>query len=71
MFTQKKIKTENMASFDGGVNVLNYEGCNFFKQRIILATLSGKSVKFSKIRQSDINPGFAGYAVLFNYKRML
>ncbi|XP_077982043.1 RNA 3'-terminal phosphate cyclase-like protein, partial [Glandiceps talaboti] len=38
-------------------NVLTYEGCNFFRQRLVLATLSGKSVKIKKIRQKDDDPG--------------
>ena len=39
---------------------LKYEGCNFFRQRLILATLSGKSVKITKIRQKDDDPGLRG-----------
>ena len=41
-------------------NTLVYEGCNFFRQRLILATLSGKSVKIKKIRARDEEPGLKG-----------
>ena len=41
-------------------NVLSYEGCNFFRQRFILATLSGKSVKIKKIRAKSNDPGLKG-----------
>ena len=44
-------------------NVLVYEGCNFFRQRLILATLSGKSVKIKKIRDKEDDPGIKGYDV--------
>ena len=41
-------------------NTLTYEGCNFFRQRLILATLSGKAVKIKKIRYKDNDPGVRG-----------
>lgn len=41
-------------------NTLSYEGCNYFRQRIVLATLSGKSVKIKKIRARDDDPGLKG-----------
>ena len=47
-----------MAAFSS--NVLTYEGCNFFRQRLILATLSGRSVKIKKIRYKDGDPGLKG-----------
>lgn len=37
--------------------VLEYEGCNYLRQRLILSTLSGKSVRIKKIRHKDENPG--------------
>ncbi|XP_072023641.1 RNA 3'-terminal phosphate cyclase-like protein [Amphiura filiformis] len=40
---------------------LKYEGCNFFRQRLILATLSGKSVKISKIRHKEDDPGIRDF----------
>uniref|UniRef100_H2XT24 RNA 3'-terminal phosphate cyclase-like protein n=2 Tax=Ciona intestinalis TaxID=7719 RepID=H2XT24_CIOIN len=39
------------------MSVLEYEGSNFLRQRLILSTLSGKPVKIKKIRSSDENPG--------------
>jgi hypothetical protein len=42
------------------MNTLNYEGCNFFRQRLVMAILSGKSVKIKKIRSKDDNPGLRG-----------
>lgn len=39
---------------------LTYEGCNFFRQRLVLATLSGKSVKIKNIRTIDDDPGLKG-----------
>lgn len=39
-------------------NMLVYKGSNFFKQRLLLATLSGKSLKITDIRSGDIDgPG--------------
>lgn len=39
---------------------LAYDGCNFFRQRLVLSTLSGKRVKISNIRSKDENPGLRG-----------
>ena len=41
-------------------NTLNFEGCKFLRQRLILSTLSGKSVRIKKIRHRDENPGIKG-----------
>ncbi|XP_028660773.2 RNA 3'-terminal phosphate cyclase-like protein [Erpetoichthys calabaricus] len=38
-------------------NILSYEGCNFLRQRLILAILSGRPVKIRQIRSRDDNPG--------------
>ncbi|KAK2179271.1 hypothetical protein NP493_500g00016 [Ridgeia piscesae] len=46
-------------------NVLIYEGCNFFRQRLILATLSGKSVKIKKIRDKEDDPGIKDFEASF------
>lgn len=40
--------------------VLRYEGHNYFRQRLVLATLSGKVLKIDKIRSNDANPGLRG-----------
>lgn len=46
---------KNMASHG-----LDYEGCNFFRQRLVLSTLSGKRVKIKGIRSRDDEPGLRG-----------
>uniref|UniRef100_H3A6A2 RNA 3'-terminal phosphate cyclase-like protein n=1 Tax=Latimeria chalumnae TaxID=7897 RepID=H3A6A2_LATCH len=51
---------KNMAS-----SVLSYEGCNFFRQRVVLATLSGRPVKIRKIRAKDDNPGLRDFEASF------
>ena len=38
-------------------STLNFEGSNFFRQRLVLATLSGKSVKIKRIRSKEDAPG--------------
>lgn len=40
--------------------LLKFEGYNYFRQRLILATLSGKPVRIEKIRSDDENPGLRG-----------
>lgn len=45
----------NMASHG-----LTYEGCNFFRQRLVLSTLSGKRVKIRSIRSKEDEPGLRG-----------
>ncbi|GAB6026640.1 rRNA-processing endoribonuclease [Chamberlinius hualienensis] len=37
--------------------VLHFEGCNFFRQRVVLAQLSGKAMVIENIRPTDLNPG--------------
>lgn len=44
-------------------NTLHYRGSNLLKQRLILATLSGKSVRITDIRSLDTEPGVRGYEV--------
>ena len=39
---------------------LSFEGCNFFRQRLVLATLSGRAIKITKIRVDDDDPGLRG-----------
>ena len=43
---------------------LTYEGCNFYRQRLVLSTLSGKSVRIKNIRSFDDDPGLKGMIVL-------
>ncbi|XP_032394935.1 RNA 3'-terminal phosphate cyclase-like protein [Etheostoma spectabile] len=40
---------------------LAYDGCNFFRQRLVLSTLSGKRVKIKNIRSKDDNPGLRDF----------
>ena len=56
-FTANFVRSEMAAPMQ---NTLTYEGCNFFRQRLILATLSGKAVKIKKIRYKDNDPGVRG-----------
>lgn len=46
-------------------DTLVYEGCNFFRQRLILATLSGKNVKIKNIRHKDDDPGLREFEASF------
>lgn len=47
----------------GSKNILYYEGCNFFRQRFVLATLAGRSLKIQSIRADDDDPGVKGKKV--------
>ena len=40
---------------------LEYEGCNYMRLRLVLATLSGKSLKIKNIRSKDTSPGLTVY----------
>ncbi len=40
--------------------VLTYEGCNFFRQRLVLATLSSRPVRIKGIREHAEEPGLRG-----------
>ena len=46
--------------------ILKFEGHNYFRQRLVLATLSGKILKIEKIRSNDANPGLRGKFPLFS-----
>ncbi|XP_061590290.1 RNA 3'-terminal phosphate cyclase-like protein [Cololabis saira] len=46
-------------------NRLSYDGCNFLRQRLVLSTLSGKSVKISKIRCREDEPGLRDFEASF------
>ncbi|BFZ16391.1 hypothetical protein BsWGS_19430 [Bradybaena similaris] len=47
------------------MSTLKYEGCNHFRMRLVLSTLSGKSVKISQIRPEDGDPGMKDFEVSF------
>ena len=44
---------------------LKYEGCNFFRQRLVLATLSCRPVTISNIRSQDDDPGIRGFQLYY------
>lgn len=44
-------------------DTLVYKGSNFFKQRLLLSTLSGKPVKIKDIRSSEVDPGLREFEV--------
>ena len=45
------------SSYEGSTNMLEYEGSNFLRARLVLATLSGRAVRIRKIRTKEDNPG--------------
>ncbi|XP_005110004.2 RNA 3'-terminal phosphate cyclase-like protein [Aplysia californica] len=44
---------------------LQYEGCNNFRMRLVLATLSGKSVKINQMRPEEDDPGLKDFEISF------
>lgn len=44
---------------------LRYEGHAHLRQRLVLATLAGKTVRFDRIRPQDENPGLTDYEISF------
>uniref|UniRef100_A0A8C2FXL2 RNA terminal phosphate cyclase-like 1 n=1 Tax=Cyprinus carpio TaxID=7962 RepID=A0A8C2FXL2_CYPCA len=44
---------------------MEFEGCNCFRQRLVLSTLSGKRVKIRNIRSKDDNPGLRDFEASF------
>ncbi|XP_071445660.1 RNA 3'-terminal phosphate cyclase-like protein [Hetaerina americana] len=40
-------------------HIIQYEGSNYFRIRLVLSLLSGKSITISQIRHNDINPGLS------------
>lgn len=44
----------------GEAHCLSYTGCNFLRQRLVLATLSGRPLKIRKIRSKEEDPGLRG-----------
>ncbi|CAO3642533.1 unnamed protein product [Cunninghamella blakesleeana] len=45
--------------------ILKFEGHNYLRQRLILATISGKIVRIDKIRSDDEDPGIRDYEAKF------
>ncbi|XP_003740910.1 RNA 3'-terminal phosphate cyclase-like protein [Galendromus occidentalis] len=50
-------------SIDG--NVLSYQGSNYFRQRLVLAVLSQRSIVVSGIRNQDVDPGLRDFEADF------
>uniref|UniRef100_A0A7N8XG75 RNA 3'-terminal phosphate cyclase-like protein n=1 Tax=Mastacembelus armatus TaxID=205130 RepID=A0A7N8XG75_9TELE len=46
---------------NAAIHGLVYDGCNFFRQRLVLSTLSGKRVKIKNIRSRDDDPGLRDF----------
>lgn len=44
-------------------DVLVYKGSNFFRQRLLLSTLSGRAIRIEEIRSSHDDPGLQEYEV--------
>ncbi|KAK7895616.1 hypothetical protein WMY93_020941 [Mugilogobius chulae] len=44
---------------------LVYDGCNYFRQRLVLSTLSGKRVKIRNIRSREDEPGLRDFEASF------
>lgn len=44
---------------------LSFEGCNFLRQRLVLATLSVKSVRITNIRANEDDPGLKDFEASF------
>ena len=42
---------------DTSKKIIEYEGSNFLRARLVLATLSGKAIRIRKIRTKEENPG--------------
>ncbi|KAG5519716.1 hypothetical protein PMAC_001873 [Pneumocystis sp. 'macacae'] len=45
--------------------ILQFQGHNYFTQRLILSLLSGKTIRIEKIRSNDTNPGLRDYEISF------
>lgn len=39
---------------------IQFEGCNYFRQRLVLSTLSSRPVRITKIREDSEEPGVKG-----------
>ncbi|KAJ7421758.1 RNA 3'-terminal phosphate cyclase-like protein [Willisornis vidua] len=49
----------------GEAQSLGYTGCNFLRQRLVLATLSGRPLKIRKIRAKEEDPGLRDFEASF------
>ncbi|NXT63958.1 RCL1 protein, partial [Chaetops frenatus] len=49
----------------GEAQCLSFTGCNFLRQRLVLATLSGRPLKIRKIRAKEEDPGLRDFEASF------
>ncbi|CAK9300858.1 unnamed protein product [Gordionus sp. m RMFG-2023] len=49
----------------GKKEILKYEGSSYFRQRIVLATLTNQPIKIKNINAKDLNPGIKDYHISF------
>lgn len=49
--------------------MLKFQGCSHFRQRLVCATLSGKKIRISNIRDEDEDPGLKDFEA--NFLRLL
>ncbi|KCV72270.1 18S rRNA biogenesis protein RCL1 [Fonticula alba] len=54
-----------MSSTVSSLPPLEFEGCNYFRQRIILSLLSGRAIRIINIRTDEADPGLVDYEVAF------
>jgi RNA 3'-terminal phosphate cyclase len=47
-------------TLQGNGSNLRFEGSSFFRQRIVMATLTRKMIRIDRIRSNDENPGLRG-----------
>ncbi|KAL1426701.1 hypothetical protein MTO96_003300 [Rhipicephalus appendiculatus] len=52
-----------MAAPRGTACSQTYSGCNFFRQRLVLSTLSSKPIEIKNIRHKDEEPGLRKFEV--------
>lgn len=50
--------------------VVHFFGHQHFRQRLVLAILSGKAVRIDKIRSEDKDPGLRGELPFFGHTRL-
>lgn len=44
-------------------NILHYKGSSYFRQRLVLSVLSGKTIKITDIRKLDDEPGLKEFEI--------
>ena len=47
----------NSSTTERSNTIIEYEGSNFLRARLVLATLSGRAIRIRKIRTREDNPG--------------